>query len=428
MGSNCGHGEACDSRGEAVLNAKRNNDMVHYEIKEPEAKAKENWADYRKNMEHELKVWPFSHRGSEQLGLKYKNGKIPYDILKKLNAKYTSTHRCYYVAHNKKNFHLIFDSFKGKAWVDISLLKTKKVKDRLNNERKKRSNVALNPEHKAELEKFKNYLNARRLAQSTIKTYGSLVYAFLAYFNHVPIKNIDDEMVKEFLAADVKSRGYSNSYQRQMLSSIKLFYSERFDHKLKLDKLPNVKIERKLPKVLAMSEIKNILESITNLKHRTLLSLCYACGLRISEALNLKLVNVDSERMVIEILAAKGGKDRIVPISDNILKELRDYYKAYKPQVYLFEGAKKGERYTAVSANSVLKTGAKKAGLKKPVHMHMLRHSYATHLLESGVDTRYIQKLLGHKSTKTTEVYTFVSNEKLDKITSPFDRLGLDDK
>lgn len=129
--------------------------------------------------------------------------------------------------------------------------------------------------------------------------------------------------------------------------------------------------------------------------------------------------------MVLEIINAKGRKDRIVPISENLLAELRDYFKAYKPSTYLFEGVKKGVPYTATSANAVLKASARRAGITKPVYMHMLRHSYATHLLENGVDTRYIQKLLDHKSTKTTEIYTFVNNEKLDSIPSPFDRLGI---
>lgn len=271
-------------------------------------------------------------------------------------------------------------------------------------------------------------MRARRLATSTIKTYGNMVYTFLAYFNNLAASNIDDEMVKKFLAEDVKSRGYSNSYQRQMISAIKLFYKERLDYKLEIDRLPNIKKESKLPKVLSMSEVKNIIEATMNIKHKSLLSICYACGLRIGAALNLKLANVNSERMVIEIIGTKGGKDRIIPISQSILLQLRAYYKAYNPSVYLFEGVKTGIPYTSVSANNVLKASAKRAGIKKSVHMHMLRHSYATHLLENGVDTRYIQKLLGHKSSKTTEIYTFVSNEKLDNITSPFDRLGLDDK
>ena len=375
-----------------------------------------------------VKLIPFKHKGQNQIGIKPSKYGAPYEMVKKLGAKYTITHRYYYLENTHQNINKVLDAFKGKAWVDLSLVQVQKIKKKLNNEIKKRPNLALNRGHKLELEKFNNYLKARRLADNTIKTYGSMVYAFLAYFNNTDIKEINDEMVKEYLAADVKSRGYSNSYQRQMISSIKLFYRERFDHKLEIEKLPNIKSERKLPKVLSMNEVKHIIECTTNIKHKTLLSLCYACGLRVGEALSLRLENVNSERMVLEIINAKGRKDRIVPISENLLAELRDYFKAYKPSTYLFEGVKKGVPYTATSANAVLKASARRAGITKPVYMHMLRHSYATHLLENGVDTRYIQKLLGHKSTKTTEIYTFVSNEKLDNITSPFDRLGLGDK
>ena len=372
-----------------------------------------------------VKLIPFKHKGQNQIGIKPSKYGAPYEMVKKLGAKYTITHRYYYLENTHQNINKVLDAFKGKAWVDLSLVQVQKIKKKLNNEIKKRPNLALNRGHKLELEKFNNYLKARRLADNTIKTYGSMVYAFLAYFNNTDIKEINDEMVKEYLAADVKSRGYSNSYQRQMISSIKLFYRERFDHKLEIEKLPNIKSERKLPKVLSMNEVKHIIECTTNIKHKTLLSLCYACGLRVGEALSLRLENVNSERMVLEIINAKGRKDRIVPISENLLAELRDYFKAYKPSTYLFEGVKKGVPYTATSANAVLKASARRAGITKPVYMHMLRHSYATHLLENGVDTRYIQKLLDHKSTKTTEIYTFVNNEKLDSIPSPFDRLGI---
>ncbi|MFY0675257.1 MAG: tyrosine-type recombinase/integrase [Bacteroidia bacterium] len=380
------------------------------------------WAS---SFDYTVNLIPFKHKGQNQMGIKPSKHGAPYEIVKDLGAKYTITHRHYYLANTPQNLQKVFDAFKGKAWVNASLIQVQKVKAKLSSELKKRPIIALNSRHNLELEKFANYLKARRLANNTIKTYCNMVHAFLAYFNNTNVANINDEMVKAFLAADVKSRGYSNSYQRQMVSAIKLFYKERLNHMLELDKLPNIKSERKLPKVLSMNEVKRIIESTTNIKHKTLLSLCYACGLRIGEALNLKLENVNSERMIIEILGAKGKKDRIVPISENVLRQLREYYKAYKPSTYLFEGPRKGTPYTASSANKVLKLSARRAGVNKPVFMHMLRHSYATHMLESGVDTRYIQKLLGHKSSKTTEIYTFVSNEKLDSIPSPFDRLGI---
>lgn len=154
-----------------------------------------------------------------------------------------------------------------------------------------------------------------------------------------------------------------------------------------------------------------------------MLSLIYACGLRRSELLNLKPNDVDSNRHMLIILNSKGKKDRMVPISDKIIEMLRDYYKAYRPKTWLFEGQSGNEPYSEASLSKVLKHSCEKANIRKPVTLHWLRHSYATHLLESGTDLRYIQELLGHKSSKTTEIYTHVSEKSLQKITSPFDTL-----
>jgi site-specific recombinase XerD len=154
-----------------------------------------------------------------------------------------------------------------------------------------------------------------------------------------------------------------------------------------------------------------------------MLSLIYACGLRRGELLNLKLIDIDSQRGMIRINQGKGGKDRLVPISEKVLELLREYYQYEKPKVYLFEGQHMGEKYNERSLQQVLKQALEKAKIKKPVTLHWLRHSYATHLLESGTDLRYIQELLGHNSSKTTEIYTHVSQKSLQKIRSPFDDL-----
>jgi integrase/recombinase XerD len=166
-----------------------------------------------------------------------------------------------------------------------------------------------------------------------------------------------------------------------------------------------------------------ILKSAVNIKHRTMLSLIYACGLRRSELLNLQPLDVDSKRGLLIIRQSKGKKDRVVPLSEKIIHLLREYYEACKPKKWLFEGQKKGEQYSETSLQEVLKKALKKSKIRKPVTLHWLRHSYATHLLESGTDLRFIQELLGHKSSKTTEIYTHVSEKSIQKIQSPFDTL-----
>ncbi len=179
-------------------------------------------------------------------------------------------------------------------------------------------------------------------------------------------------------------------------------------------------MQHKLPKVLSKSEVKRMIENTENIKHKCILALLYSTGLRRSELLSLRLMDIDSERMVINIKGAKGKKDRISLLSNDMLKMLREYYKKYTPKEYLFEGAN-GKQYSETSVSKILKNAAKRAGIRKNVTPHMLRHSFDTHLLEQGTDLRYIQELLGHKSSKTTEIYTHISIKAIENIKNPLD-------
>jgi site-specific recombinase XerD len=210
-----------------------------------------------------------------------------------------------------------------------------------------------------------------------------------------------------------------------------LFFSNRLHRKLEPALVERPKQPRLLPHVLSEEEVKAILQAHQNIKHRAMLSLIYACGLRRGELMNLKLTDtstslsagINSKRGVLRVNQGKGAKDRIIPISEKILELLREYYSYEKPTLYLFEGERFGEKYSEGSLQKVLKTALGKAKITKPVTLHWLRHSYATHLLESGTDLRFIQELLGHNSSKTTEIYTHVSQKSLQKIKSPFDDL-----
>ena len=217
----------------------------------------------------------------------------------------------------------------------------------------------------------------------------------------------------------------SASYQNQIVNGVKLFFQTIEQSKLKVDLVHRPRREHKLPNVLSKEEVKEILNALGNLKHRTMLSLIYSCGLRRSELLNLKPADIDSKRNIIIIRQSKGKKDRIVPLSEKILLMLREYYVAYKPKEWLFEGQTIREKYSEKSLESVLKNALAKTKIKKPVSLHWLRHSYATHLMESGTDLRYIQNLLGHSSSRTTEIYTHVSTKSIQNIKSPFDDLDL---
>ena len=178
-----------------------------------------------------------------------------------------------------------------------------------------------------------------------------------------------------------------------------------------------------LPNVLSKEEVKMILQAIGNLKHKAMLSLIYSCGLRRSELLKLRPGDIDAKRMLVIIKQAKGRKDRIVPLSQKILDILREYFKVYAPKYWLFEGQDGQSAYDERSLQNVLKQALQRSKINKPVTLHWLRHSYATHLLENGTDLRYIQEILGHSSSRTTEIYTHVSTRSIQNVISPYDSL-----
>ncbi|NBV09622.1 MAG: integrase [Flavobacteriia bacterium] len=275
----------------------------------------------------------------------------------------------------------------------------------------------------AHITQFKNFLTYRRYSPNTIKTYTDALEVFFRFHQTKEPERLSIEDIIEFNTAYILQKNLSASYQNQVINAIKLFYRNRFNRFMDLDNIQRPRREKRLPNVLSKAEVKAIIEAPVNLKHRAMLSLIYACGLRRSELLNLTLKDVLSDRNLLFIRQSKGKKDRVVPISDKIIDMLREYYKAYKPKTWLFEGQFSNTKYSEMSLAKVLKQSVAKAKIHKNVSLHWLRHSYATHLLESGTDLRYIQELLGHSSSRTTEIYTHVSTRNLQQIRSPFDDL-----
>lgn len=308
------------------------------------------------------------------------------------------------------------------------------VDDRLSIQKQKENYLAIDLKNKEIAEEgkqlienlmilFRKWLTHRRYSLSTIDTYSEAVRLFLKYTCPKPPDEVVVEDMVSFVNEYIIANELSYSYQNQVINGCKLFFKEVIKSQLDVEKFERPRREHKLPNVLSKEEIKAILRALKNQKHKAMLSLIYACGLRRSELLNLRLTDVDSKRGVLKILNSKGKKDRNVPISENIIQMLRDYYNLEKPITWLFEGQKKGAKYSASSLSEVLDNAVTKANIKKPVTLHWLRHSYATHLLEAGTDLRFIQELLGHSSSKTTEIYTHVSTKSLQKIKSPFDDL-----
>lgn len=284
-------------------------------------------------------------------------------------------------------------------------------------------NTIPSPEGIQQLHKFTQWLSSRRYSPSTIKAYTEALRSFLFFYREKPIQDLTNEDVIIYTNEYLLKNNLSASYQNQIINSIKLYFSTIRETKIDIEKIHRPKRAKVLPNVLSKDEVKLILEAHSNIKHKMMLCLIYSCGLRCGELLALKPLDIDSKRNIILLKNSKGKKDRIVPLSPKILQMLRDYYILCKPKTFLFEGKIIGNPYDARSLQQVLKQAITKAGIKKPVTLHWLRHSYATHLLESGTDLRYIQELLGHNSSKTTEIYTHVSTKSIQQIKSPFDDL-----
>lgn len=283
--------------------------------------------------------------------------------------------------------------------------------------------IVLSEIHLQKIAQFKRWLSSKRYSPNTIKTYSDALHTFLKYYHDKPIEQISNEDIIAFNNDYILKNKLSSSFQNQVVNAVKLFFKQIQGANINAELVHRPKREKLLPNVLSKEEIKQILKAPTNLKHKTMLSLIYACGLRSGELLNLTPIQIDSKRGVIIIKQAKGKKDRIAPLGDKIIEMLRSYFVTFKPEKYLFEGQVKGNKYDARSLQQVLKQSLAKTSIKKPVTLHWLRHSYATHLLENGTDLRFIQEILGHKSSKTTEIYTHVSTKSIQKIKSPFDNL-----
>jgi site-specific recombinase XerD len=263
-------------------------------------------------------------------------------------------------------------------------------------------------------------------SMNTIRTYH---HYFFKYINHPAFGTWDDiyvasEAMINRYHEQMTQEGASFSTLNQSVNAIKLYYRWVLGIELDAVKLMRPKSETKLPKVLSEEEIGRIIKSTENLKHKCLLMLLYGSGIRISELLSLKPEDYEPNDNRLWIRRGKGKKDRRTIINGKLKLILEEYMTKYAPEQWIFEG-QYGGPYTSSSATKILKRAAWKAGIKKNVSLHMLRHSFATHLLEKGTDLRYIQELLGHASSKTTEIYTYVSNKYLSEIRCPTDNLDI---
>ena len=279
--------------------------------------------------------------------------------------------------------------------------------------------------HEVNQPHYRQYIETLELkgySKNTIRTYGVEFAQLLYLLKSHSVSELTAEKIRSYFLYCLNILHLSENTMHSRVNAIKFY----FEQVLKNDKLffeiPRPKKASILPKTINSADIKLLLQVTTNLKHNTMLKLCYGMGLRVSEIVQLKISDIDSKNMQVLIERAKGKKDRYVNLPQSILVQLRLYFKTYHPKQYLFEG-QYGGAYSVRSVQSIFKDAMRKAKINKPVGIHSLRHSFATHLLEQGTDIRYIQELLGHSNIKTTLIYTQVSSKSIQKIISPLDHL-----
>jgi len=396
---------------------------------------------------------PVMHRGGEQILICFPTNSGLDNAVRRIPAvKWSQTHRSWYLPLGESNYKLIMNAIRSMATVNsetlrLYLLKRKAVKatevpidlpstqPTTDDIRRApvHSRVIVSPEPTAayrlsyenlgSLQKMVDLLVLKGYSHSTIRTYRGEVVLFFQVLGKHPAPGLTTEDVKRWLLKCLKE-GLSENTLHSRINALKFFYEQVLGREKFFLEIPRPKKHQQLPKVLGEQEITRLFNAVTNLKHKAILFTAYSAGLRVSEVVNMKLKDIDSDRMQILVEKAKGKKDRFVTLSPVLLDILRKYIQGTRPapKVYLFEGqGTPGTIYSARTAQRIFQLAREKAGIKKEVSFHSLRHSFATHILEKGIDIRYIKDILGHFNIKTTERYLHVKRDQLVNIVSPLD-------
>lgn len=280
----------------------------------------------------------------------------------------------------------------------------------------------LSPANVAALQRFVDTLRLKGYSANTERTYRNEFTQLLQALGATPVDSLTPEELHNYMLYCINELKLGEATLHSRLNAIKFHVEQVLRREKFFADIPRPKKPRTLPKHISPQDVKRLFDHTPNLKHNTMLRLCYGMGLRVSELVGLKVKDIDSANMQVHLRRAKGKKDRYVPLPKSILDQLRSYFKEYRPKEYLFEG-QHGGAYTARSAQAVFKQALNRAGINKDIGIHGLRHSYATHLLEAGTDIAFIQKLLGHANIKTTLLYAEITNAHLGQIKSPLDNL-----
>ncbi|MDT0687304.1 site-specific tyrosine recombinase/integron integrase [Autumnicola psychrophila] len=356
------------------------------------------------------------------IGLQFYSDKVIEALAGNLpGVQWSEDFRMVYVKNTTGNLDLIYNQFKGVAWINSNYFFPKSDFGRENDSfdvewfrnREKSEGLKACPEN------YLAKLELKRYANNTVRTYVSCFEAFINYFGDRELSDLDENDVRLYLQKLI-AENKSHSYINQAINAIKFYYEVVMGMPNRFYAIERPRREERLPEVLVKEDVLCIINKTRNIKHRCIVSLLYSAGLRRNEVLCLKLNDIDGKRMLIKVRSGKGNRDRYTILSEKLLKDLRTYYLEWRPKNFLFESPT-GNQYSAESIAKIVREAARRAGIRKRVTPHMLRHSFATHLLESGTDLRYIQVLLGHKSTKTTEIYTHVATNIFFTIKNPLD-------
>lgn len=384
-----------------------------------------------------IQLEPLYHRGQENIAVRFAHTKEIENIVRQIKgARFSRTHNCWYLPLSKESYEALKAQVKDRAILNAKPLKQyleqrKSVRPSVKNDALSKQRALLllqHPLNHQNLQAFKalqTMLQLKGYSQSTQKTYSNEFHCLLRLLGAVSVNDLTKEHIMSYLLWLIKKKRYSEAHVHTAVNAIKFYFEQVEKRPREFYDLPRPKKPMKLPSILAEEEIVSLINNTGNLKHKALLMTAYSAGLRVSELVRLKIIHVDSKRMMMLIERGKGKKDRMVPLSQRLLETLRQYFKEYRPKVYLFEGDHSGAPISTRTAQRILATAKGKAKVYKKGSIHSLRHSYATHLLEGGTDLRYIKELLGHQSLKTTLIYTHVSIKNIGNVQSPLDKLKL---
>lgn len=364
-----------------------------------------------------IKIYLDTHRNKKVIFIWFTFDQIFINKAKSIGCRWSQTKKCWYLLYTNQNLKLFKNTFEDIAVIDYSNFKRQSIATSLKTHKASQKNTEVKiPDEYIDL------LLRRRYSENTIKTYTYLFKEFLQFHYTKDPEKIDEEDIRKYQNFIVTKKKVSTSTQNQAINAIKFY----FEKVLKRDKttyyIDRPRKEKKLPEIASENEILKIIEVTYNLKHKSIIVILYSSGIRRNELLNLRIKDIDFNKNIIFVRSGKGKKDRTTILADFAKKTIIEYLNIFKPNYWLFEGMHRN-RYSSTSVGNILKQASKYAKLNKVIKPHMLRHSFATHMLEKGVDLRYIQTLLGHSSPKTTEIYTHVSNKSLANIKSPIDYL-----